>query len=77
MSLTFDELKDATNEALIISTVKLLVFKQLKNKYDLTDDVAKNKVNSKPNKFYKPGESDMSTQSNFNRFIEKLSESLL
>ncbi|MCK4521252.1 MAG: hypothetical protein KAU20_01670 [Nanoarchaeota archaeon] len=72
MELNFNEIKSLTDEALMISTVKMLVFKELKDELMIDEKELKDKINSKPNDFYKPEELDILVQDNFNDFIKKL-----
>lgn len=62
----FDKLKTATEQSLLISMVKVLILKDL-------NDKIKNKIDSKPNDFFKPREEDLINIDNFNSFINSLS----
>ena len=72
MELDFNEIKNLTDEALMISTIKLLVFKELKDISKIDEDELKDKINSKPNEFYKPEKLDISSQYDFDIFIKRL-----
>ena len=66
----FDKLKTATEQSLLISMVKVLILKDL-------NDKIKNKIDSKPNDFFKPREEDLKTIDNFNSFINRLSSKII
>jgi len=76
MDINLNELKSATDEALKISIVKMLVFQQLKSKVH-NESTLKNRINSKTNKSYKPSETDLKNPKSFNLFIENLSKEIL
>lgn len=65
MDIDLDKLKNITDEAMMISMIKMLVFKNLNEKI-------KTKIDSKPNNFYKPKGQDIRTQNDFNSFINSL-----
>lgn len=77
MNIDFDELKNVTDEALMISMIKMLVFQELKDKPRINEHILKDKINTKPNEFYKPEGLDIKTQNNFNVFIKKLADKIL
>lgn len=70
MNIDLDKLKSITDEALMISTIKMLVYKDL-------NEIVKNKINNRPNNFYKPTEQDFKTEDNFKSFINILSDKIL
>lgn len=70
MDIDLDKLKSITDEAMMISMIKMLVFKNL-------NDKIKNKIDSKPNNFYKPKGQDIQTQDAFNSFINSLSDKII
>lgn len=72
MNMDSDELKNVADEALMISLIKMLVFQELKDKTRINEYTLKDKINTKPNEFYKPEELDLKTQNNFNAFIKNL-----
>ncbi|ODS35757.1 hypothetical protein BEH94_06135 [Candidatus Altiarchaeales archaeon WOR_SM1_SCG] len=76
MDITLNELKNATDEALKISMIKMLVFEKLKSKVH-NESTLKNRINSKTNKSYKPSETDLKNPKSFNLFIENLSKEIL
>ncbi|HDL01561.1 MAG TPA: hypothetical protein ENH23_04940 [candidate division Zixibacteria bacterium] len=80
MDIDFEDLKSITDEALLISTIKMLVFKGLKEKLDANEnelDVILETLNEKPNDFFKPDELEFITQIKFNDFITNLTEKIL
>lgn len=70
--MDFNKLRTITDEALIVSMIKMLVFKKLKDKLGINEDILKEKINTKPNEFYKPKQLDLQDKNNFNSFIENL-----
>ncbi|MDP2845939.1 MAG: nucleotidyltransferase domain-containing protein [Candidatus Methanoperedens sp.] len=70
MDIDLDKLKSITDEAMKISMIKMLVFKNLNEKI-------KTKIDSKPNNFYEPKEQDIKTKENFNSFINSLSDRII
>ncbi len=64
------KLKTITDKSLMISMIKMLVFKNLNEK-------VKNIIDSKPNDFYKPNEQDFRTEENFKKFINILSDKII
>ena len=80
MDIDFEDLKSITDEALLISTIKMLVFKGLKEKLDANEnelDVILETLNEKPNDIFKPDELEFITQIKFNDFITNLTEKIL
>ena len=77
MNIDFDELKNVTDEALMISIIKMLVFQELKDKLIINKDTLKYKINIKPNEFYKPESLDLKTQNNFDVFVKKLVDKIM
>ena len=75
--MNFDELKNITDEALMISMIKMLVFQELKDKPIINKHTLKDKINTKPNEFYKPECLDLETQDNFNMFIKNIGYEIL
>ena len=71
MKIDFDELKNITDEALMISLIKMLVFQELKDKTKINEYKLKDKINTRPNEFYKPEDSDLKDLNNFEIFIKK------
>ncbi len=65
-----DKLKSITDKSLMISMIKLLVFKDLNEK-------VKNIIEKKPNDFYTPSEKDFQTEDNFKSFINILTDKIL
>lgn len=72
MNMDFNKLRTVTGEALMVSMIKMLVFKKLKDKPGINENILKDKINTKPNEFYKPKQLDLQGQNNFNSFIENL-----
>lgn len=70
MNIDLDKLKSITDEALMISMIKILVYKDLNEKL-------KNKINNSPNNFYKPSEQNFRTPEDFKSFINILSDKIL
>ena len=66
----FDKLKTATEQSLLISMVKVLILKDL-------NDKIKNKIDSKPNDFFKPSEQDLQNSENFKLYINRLSSKII
>lgn len=80
MDISFEDLKSTTDEALMISMIKLLVFKDLKERLEANENkqrIIKDRINEQSNDFFKPTEQDFRTQDYFNSFIKKLSEKIL
>ena len=78
MKINFDELKKVTDEALMISMIKLLVFQELMDKSRINNNnTLKEKINIKPNEFFKSEEIDLKSQNNFNSFIKRLVDEIL
>ena len=73
MKINVDELKKVTDEALMISMIKLLVFQELMDKSRINNNnTLKEKIKIKPNEFFKSEEIDLKSQNNFNSFIKRL-----
>ena len=66
----FDKFETATGQSLLISMVKVLIQKDL-------NDKIKNKIDSKPNDFFKPSEDDLKNIDGFNSFINRLSSKIV
>lgn len=78
MKIDFDELKKVTDEALMISMIKLLVFQELMDKSRINNNnTLKEKINVKPNEFFKSEAIDLKSQDNFNSFIKRLADEIL
>lgn len=66
----FDKIETATEQSLMISMAKVSILKDL-------NDRIKNKIDSKPNDFFKPREEDLKNIDNFNSFINRLSSKIV
>ena len=78
MKIDSDDLKKVTDEALMISMIKLLVFQELMDKSRINNNnTLKEKINVKPNEFFKSEEIDLKSQDNFNSFIKRLADEIL
>lgn len=77
MKIDSDDLKKVTDEALMISMIKLLVFQELMDKSRINNNnTLKEKINVKPNEFFKSEEIDLKSQDNFNSFIKRLADEI-
>jgi predicted RNA-binding protein with RPS1 domain len=76
--INFDNVKAISDEALMLSIVKLLVFQKLKrNKSNVNELKIKEMIEKKDDNFFRPNENDLQNQKNFNTFLEKLSNSIV
>jgi hypothetical protein len=75
--MNIEKLKEVTDEALMVSMVKMLVFQKLIDKPGVSEYILKNKINHISNDRFMPGEDVLRKQEKFNFFIEKLSNFVL